>query len=452
MYRALPPLLPDSQTYLDWNPGRTAAYPIVLALVRLVSTDTAVLGWLQLAVLIISTITLARTFFAVYRNQLAAAALAAAILLHPQLVSYAFTVLPESLFMSLLMLHLSCVLRYTHAATPASLAAAGGTLAGLILLKPAAYALCACLPLLVLHRPQWLKRLVRAAAPIVIVLLVASAANLAVRGFFAPQAQGGYSLVAHVGAFVDPDDERYPAAADGIAADAAPHRRALERIRSLEVYYVFSSHDYHALERIVRRRIAEASEARRGVAVTDHRQFPNDPALLQDLTVIGGGLARRAIADHPSAYLRHVAAQFYGLWMLPLIQPPARITELEQALNEIVRAAPGVERPIVAFRAVPWPLFVGVRALLVACFVLSLLSVVIFVFRSPASPWLPAAYAGLAIHANFLLVSAVQPGLPRYALVLWPAAALVMFAVPVLAIGSARGRSTGALALNGSTR
>jgi hypothetical protein len=393
-----------------------------------------VIGWLQLTALVVSTSWLALAFFDVYDSQLAALGLAGAILLHPQVVSYAFAVLPESLFMSVLILHFACVLQASHSRASWPLALASASLAVLILLKPSAYALAACPLLLVLHRrSEWRSSLLWLGVPVSVALLGVSAANLLARGYFAPQAQGGYSLVAHVGAFVDAGDARYPELSTAIAADAAPHRSALQRIQSLDVYYLFSSHDYHALERIVRRRIAEASELRRGYPVTDHRQFPDDTVLLQDLTVMGGHLARRAIAAHPRDYVRHVAAQLYGLWMLPLIQPRSVVPALRAALDDVRAQSPALDRSEVAFRSVPPWAFVAVRAVLAAAFVTSLVVILWFLRDVGATRWLPPAYAGLALHANFLLVAAVQPGLPRYALVMWPAVSLVLACVVAIA-------------------
>jgi hypothetical protein len=437
-YRALPALSPDSETYLDWNVGRAPAYPLALSVMRRFSSDVAWIGWTQFVALVASTSVLSLTFFSTFRSQLAALALAGAILAHPQVVSYAFAVLPESLFMSVLILHLACVLNSIRGGRW-PLIGVSTTLAVLILLKPSAYALLACLPLLVIHRRnEWRSALVRVAVPVFVILGVVSIANLMARGYFAPQSQGGYSLVAHVGAFVDPGDRQYPALSAGIAADAAPHRAALEGIRSLHLYYLFSSHDYHELERIVRRRIAAESESRRGVAVTDHRQFPDDAALLQDLTDMGSHLARRAIVAHPTQYARHVFAQLYGLWMLPLIQPASAVPQLRAALHDIRAQSADLDRSEVAFRPVPFGVFVGVRLLLAAALVTSIGSAVSYLRGMEAAHWLPPAYAGVAVHANYLLVAAVQPGLPRYALVMWPAIVVVLMSVAALAVARYR--------------
>jgi hypothetical protein len=426
-FRALPLLAPDSVSYLEWSPGRTPAYPAFLSFIRSFSSDLDALGSVQLAIFLSSAAFCAAAFQRVYRDPFIALVFAAAVMMNPQLVSYAFAAQPELLFSSTLLLHFGCVILAVNSSRPTPYVLAGSTLALLILLKPSGYALVVCLPALAIAaRVRSWRAVLAAALPLAVILVLVAFANFLRYGFFATQAQGGYSLIAHVAPFVDSAPNGEDAAVTrAIAADIAPQRDALSRAMPLDLYYLLSSHEYHAGERIVRRRIVEDVERRLGTTIADQRQFPSDPVVLREITTTGSRLARRAILNHPRGYARHVAAQLYGLWLLPLIQPHDAVARLTTELDALRRAIPGLGHDSVAFRAVPAVVFVGIRALLFAVLAGSIVAVALMLlWRAPLT--VPIAYAALALHANYLLVAAVQPGLPRYALVMWPAGVLVL--------------------------
>jgi hypothetical protein len=435
VYRALPALSPDSLTYLEWSPGRTPAYPAFLRAMQTFSRDLALLGPVQFAIYLASAAWCSMTFARCYGHPAVALMFAAAVMLHPQLVSYAFVTLPESLFASALLLSLGAMLVAATAATTTSSVAVGATLAAAILLKPSGYGLVGGLvAAAVCAGPRAWRFLAVSVLTLTLALGSVALANLVRYGYFSTQAQGGFSILAHVGAFVDP----MPAGplADvsaAIAGDAVPHRAALDRIEDLDTYYLFASHDYHVLERIVRRRVGADVEQRFGVSGTDERQFPSNPILLREITAAGSALARQAIANHPGAYVRHVTAQLYGLWFLPLFQTSERIARLSAALDTVRSSSPALDRSPVAFRSVPRLIFIAIRSLLAAILIASIVAIALsLIFRAPRD--MPLVYAAVALHGTYLLVAAVQPGLPRYAVVMWPLAASIAAGVAVLTI------------------
>jgi hypothetical protein len=433
VYRALPLLSPDSATYLEWSPGRTPAYPAFLAVVRLLSPDLRLLGPIQLIVFLAAAAWCSIAFARVYWHPIFAVLLGASVMLHPQLVSYAFAALPESLFAATLCVNLGAVLVASRSARLLPYVFVGLTLALLILLKPSGYGLAAGLLAIALcARPQPLRRVAVVAGVLGGILGVVATTNQIKHGFFATQAQGGFSLLAHVGQLVEPAQAGpLSEVTNLIAADVNPHREALQSINDLNVYYLFASHDYHTIERIVRQRIGADVERRFGSGTADHRQFPSNPILLREITASGAEIGRRAIAEHPREYIRHVLAQLYGLWFLPLFQPADNIARLSASLDEVRAASPALDRSPVAFRRVPMAAFFSIRVLLIGVLAASLAAMALAVLRWTPR-YLPLGYAALALHANFALVAAVQPGLPRYALVMWPAAALTLAGIIAL--------------------
>jgi hypothetical protein len=426
-------------SYLEWSPGRTPAYPAFLSAIQSFSSDLSALGGIQLAIFLGCAAFCATAFQRLYGHPLIALFFATAVMMHPQLVSYAFAAQPELLFAATLLLHLGCVMLAVDSSRRRPYVMAGLTLALLILLKPSGYALVACLPVLTIGtRVRGWRAVLAAGVPLVVILLMVALVNFLRYGFFATQAQGGYSLIAHVAPFVgDEPGSVDAAAASAIAADMKPQRDALNRPMPLDVYYLLSSHEYHAGERIARQRIVEEVERRLDTKIADQRQFPSDPVVLRDITTIGSRMARRTILSHPRQYTRHVVAQLYGLWLLPLIQPPTGVARLTTELDDIRRAIPGLGHDPVAFRPVPTVVFVAVRALLFAVLAGSVVAIALMLlWRMPRT--VSIGYAGLALHANYVLVAAVQPGLPRYALVMWPACILVLAGCAALLIERVR--------------
>ena len=418
VFRTLPFTAPDSLSYLEWSVSRTPAYPLFLSAVKLVSPDLGALGWIQLTLFLAAAWLLAWSFFRAFGSWLAALGVGAAVMLHPQLVAYAFTVLPESLFAAAIMVHLACAIRALCEGR-GWFAGAGIARAIAILLKPSGYSLAACLPVLLIGSRD-VRRTMLAGAAAASLVLAASIGNLATRGFFGTQAHGGYSLVASAAPFLSPSHgEAYSAVAAAIETDMAPVARELAAVRSIEAYYLASSYLYHFGEGVVWRRIREEL-ARGGVRILDGRDGTLQPDVLQGVARIGGELGFRTVRAAPAIYARHVAAQVYGLWMLPLLQTAEGVKGLEAELERARVASGGPPTGPIAFRTLPLPALVMARTLLVAAVAASLIALVGFVVSRGNTLWAILAYASVAAHTNYLLVAAVQPGLPRYALMMWP--------------------------------
>src|SRR6185436_12689464 len=105
-FHALPRLAPDSRTYLSWDVGRTPGYPLFLRIVPV--------GWVlvvQLLALAAGSGWLAYEMRRVVRPYWCVL-LQLSILGNPALVSYAFTVLPEALFVTAVMVYCVLALRF----------------------------------------------------------------------------------------------------------------------------------------------------------------------------------------------------------------------------------------------------------------------------------------------------------------------------------------------------
>jgi hypothetical protein len=87
----------------------------------------------------------------------------------------------------------------------------------------------------------------------------------------------------------------------------------------------------------------------------------------------------------------------------------------------MTREAPFTMRNAIAFRVVPPLLFWPIKATLLVAFLAACAGLVVGIRRGGSAAGASLAYCSVAVQANFVLVAAVQTGLPRYALAMWPA-------------------------------
>jgi hypothetical protein len=402
-------MAPDSASYVNGDIGRTPAYPLLL---RLIPMDR--LALVQLLALCASTAWLTWELAALLPAPFAIG-FELAVLGNVQLMAYAFTVLPEAFFVSVEQVQLALALRIIKAFGRLDSILLGLATALLILLKPAGYSFVAPVIALVwLKWPNVRAAVVPALATMAGALLIVSAVNLVRAGVFGTQAYGGYALIGYVGHLVDAGaPSQYPNLPRTIAARTAESRTDLEATTGLDAYYMVSSNAYHDVLNAIRAAIFDVV----------HRENPTigERDASVRLNTIAQSLAVQAIGGHPAGYLRQVAAHLYGLWSLPLLRNRADAAAFAAELERMKRAAPFTMRNPITFRTVPPLLFWPIKATLLIAFLAACAGLVLGIRGRGSNMTASLAYCAVAVHANFLLVAAVQTGLPRYALAMWPA-------------------------------
>jgi hypothetical protein len=310
----------------------------------------------------------------------------------------------------------------------------GSLLGLLILIKPAAYGFApaaAVLPLL-LPRKSRLRAAIACAAGALAMLLVGVLLTFARTGVFATQSYGGYALIGITGAFVDPEDA--PELADLVAEANAQHgplRAALQQTPSLEVHHLLSAIGYHTVHSTWITLLERHVQAE-GVGA------PGSDAGFVRLNTIATQISTKAIERHPDDYARHVLAQLYALWMVPFVRSGEQAAALDRQIDALAKDVPGgwPERPL--YRVVPAPLSYLFRAAMWLALIVAL-ATLLFVMWRPAQlrgsvvpwrdsvfPWRMLLFTSVLVHGYFLLVAVAQPGLPRYALMMWPAIVLML--------------------------
>ena len=428
-YRALPFMSPDSATYIAWEPMRPVAYPALLSVIGLLSPSFSLLGPFQLAVFLATATWLAVTVSRTVAPSWIAWGFAAGIVLHPQVVSYAFTVLPESLLASVVMVNVVCAIHLFKDPRPLWAFASGGTLALAILLKPAAIAFAAGGLVIAVYSWQHANRLRLLgtwAATLGLPILAASTANMMRSGEFSPQSMGGYALLGVTGTFMpDTTPVSPPALRSDLLQQVGDIRDDLERLDALDLYYIYSSIAYHPV--CDRSRDVILEHLRQADASATPRQ------LFVRMNSVAQTVARETIAQAPDRYFRHAAAHLYGLWLMPLVQNAASRQAFEARLAQARIDAPHLANEPVMARFVPQPAYWAFKAVLVAALASSLVAFLMWLSGPWSLAWTIAAYTSVLLHAYFLLTAMAQTGLPRYALTAWPLTLLVTTA----AVGAA---------------
>jgi hypothetical protein len=358
-FRSLSFIAPDSASYLEWNSARTPLYPLVLSVVRAITPDLSLLGPLQFAVFAVAVTLLVREALSLCDSVTAALLIGVSLLLNPQLVSYAFTVTPDSLFMSAIAVHVALVSTALRRGQPVHFAAAGAAAAIGMLLKPVGFAVIPCLAVPVAMSRQRRSSVAFAlVAPVAAGVFSASAWNHVKHGVFATQTQGGYTLISYVAPLLDAADSlEFEDVAAGIARRARPVARDLAAIESLDARVLVFAEVYHSIEDLVRRELFAGVERRLGRPIIDQRAFTSDREASVAMNRIGGTLARAAVRAHPGRFARQVVDQLYALWGQPLIRNRATFDEFRSRLDFELSRTSSVGRPAMVFRVVSPPVY-----------------------------------------------------------------------------------------------
>lgn len=196
---ATPPSMmdPDSPSYLSWSAIRTPGYPAFLSVVRIFDPELGHLPYFQMALLVAAGAFLAQAAARLGGPWWIWLLMGAGILGNPFIWRYAWKIVTDSLFITIVMVFLGCIAMALRR-RPAGLSwlfAASVILGAAILVRPVGYALLGVAPLigLVWHGRRW-AAVGAATLPAIAMLLAVSSWNLVNKGYFATQLFDGYYI------------------------------------------------------------------------------------------------------------------------------------------------------------------------------------------------------------------------------------------------------------------
>ena len=422
---AAPPSAPvielDTPSYLHFSATRTAGYPYFLWTVEWLTGDARNAVHFQVWIFAAALGALGHAILRKTRSALFTAGLVIAIAINPELARFHFSLITESLFVSVTVLIIAFLIRTTYRPSWQDAAALSALMGVAIALRPVGYAFLPLLAVLALLRwrdlqPSRLRFLAAAVLPAVLMILLETAVYAAHNGLPRKSLTGlhafGKAALVDTGA-ANPyaEDSPYRALWDTLETGAAPARRFIGDAPGFGARKLLRGHYESVMQySFARPEIAAAKEA---AGLSAHQVMAEV------------GFERLAAA--PAAYLRLAANHFGGLWLLYGASHPGTATRLNAYLDanrplpllaELDSEGP-LSEPIPSRRiaSVVQPVVLALGSVTA----IAILAAAIAFLRGRAPPALfVAGLCGLMVNGNFLLIALTAIGLARYTLAMWP--------------------------------
>ena len=417
MFHSLPLMEPDSSSYIQFSPIRTAGYPFFLWIVKKIFGTFDVVPIVHLCFLTLSATYLTVEFYRLTRRYALASILMIGLMVNP-IYHYAFNIMTEALSISLLMVFLGITIRLFQHPTLKKLAMLS-TIVGLgILIRPAHYAY---VPVLLgvgmwvfAFSPLRFFQVVTATlTPLVILIFLGCWGQYDKNGVFHLESMNGFNMIGKVSLIADQNiSGDYPSFLKEIGEFAEPVRSYLDQAPNLHLRYLLSApyYDYFRYERLP--------------SVSQRIHLDNTVYTKTSWNIIKA---------RPSLYCKDVWMNFCALWQLYDL-----LTINEKRTMKIFLDSH--ESP---YKPYPWypntinfslknhPILVwGIRGCLLAICLSSLLLVLVnfrllWKRQSIVPLVLIGGIASLVVQGHFLLTAMAQAGLPRYSFTLWPGIILI---------------------------
>jgi hypothetical protein len=413
-----PVTAPDTLGYLTFAPIRSLGYPVFLKLVgqRGAMMLQPIFFAAALASLGIETLRLTSSL-------LVSAAVVIAPMLIPELKTYHYSVLTESLFASLMMAFLSCVLGFVAAPSRPRIAGAAALASVAAVVRSAGLAFLLVLPVMILiywHRTAGarLVMLVAVVAPAVLILGGERAAALAIHGDKLTTIMGRHSF--SKAALIDAPATPVPS--------EDPQRAHFDE--ELDVYYASMRQFLSSAPPSVRPVLTLFYEVcLQGPCVPElGTTEPGDTPKAVNHLLEQAGMARLARA--PLGYVALTAGEYRSLWTAFRLRHPHTVS----SVNAFVAAHRPLPFEGLVFRVGPRDVLEFqpsspvrfIQPLVVALGwltgVLALVALVAAAARRELPPVLMAAsLVSLTVHGGLLFTAVFAAGIGRFMLAFWPA-------------------------------
>ena len=283
----------------------------------------------------------------------------------------------------------------------------------MILIKPVSWALI-CIPVFLLCQRCWARQApLRSGAILVIgfslIFLVGAAYRYHVHQTWLPGSFLGNQLSGKLAfADFDPKQTSHPEAAYRWLTIMAPAKQAREAVMtSMTEKYIFSLNIY------------------------DYLRFQKMPEILDQISnseeQIGqvlNALCFSIIRQAPEDYIEDVAMNLMALWTLGEFQSQHVATIYNQKLDSVMEDLPGEIEPYRLSRQ-PGFLYLLIKPFLILTFIVNCGIILLGLFqlirkRPIANQWLGVFVLACSVQCYYLLTAALQAGLVRYAIAVWP--------------------------------
>jgi hypothetical protein len=414
-----PILFPDSSAYLHPGPAQSVGYPLFLSAIQEVSGSLHGLVPIQLNLLLLSFGVLGNSVKQVTGSPAAGFLVAAGLMLDRYVTDYSYHVLTESLFTTLVVLHLASALRLLHTFSRGQAVWCFTVLTAATIVRPAGYSLLLAISILAfLQKRHWRAVSTIGALTVALSLLCASLVKFGQTGVFAPQSFAGINLVGQVSSLIRADMPLEDAdLVRRLDTELKPFRERIERTSYPKEYWMVTAELYNPMLSVV-------------IAALNQHQGQAAGASINDRAM---RLALATIRFEPWGYVRHVAAHYYGMWWSTLDFPgfisalmPAWRQQTIERIQLISRAPVDMSPPTQGWSVVSslatavvdflWGIAIATRILVLAlAFVASLYGLRFLLSEGSPVPVRHAlVYCAMQTHAYYLFIASVEAGGNRY--------------------------------------
>lgn len=407
---------PDSQSYLDFSPERSGGYPLFLSMLRAAGFPLAKIPVAQLVLYALSVLLFCLALLRCLGRPPLIWLCAVTLLFNFEVNRYHFSILSESLFLSVSALFLAAAVGYLRLGSLASLAAASTFVGILIAIRPVGLAFIPAFVVLAFcvarpERQSLLKIFLAGLLPLVAV------AGLE-WGYYRAHHSAPRQSLAPIHILAKAGLADAPGASSAVATAPAAVRPLMEALESTLAP--------------VRALIAGApSEAARCQLLANYEvfvQYQFAPELRQLATAVQGDRALASIGAERLkygivGYLRGGLDHLFCMWTLGALTEQERMSlqvylQAHRPLpfeDQVIPAMSNIRLPPAAL-LVRWTML-GIAALLAAA---ALTLVAVLSHRGKPSATLAiAGLCGMTVHATLLLTALTGVGIPRYVLALW---------------------------------
>jgi hypothetical protein len=312
-----PPMTQDSSSYLTWLPNRSPGYPAFLSIMPSDGGFFSGLWVVQAGLFIVAIAFLAYAISRLAGRRWPGIAAGVAILLVNPFWKWSAQVRPESLCITLLAAFLAAAALTLVSNWGRWFPLAGVALGAAILVRPAAMGFAPALAWLALW--QYRDRGARAAALLVIppvaMISVCAIANGVLRGYYAPQAYSGLTMLGKVAPLLAEREFDHPIRRE-LAHAVVPLRREVAWADGDTLYWLSRQGYDPALNS---RFLPWAMQSGLDLVSADW---------------LASDIASAAIRDHPWGYIRLAATQVIGMWTWPWITTKERVAPFLALLSE----------------------------------------------------------------------------------------------------------------------
>ena len=335
---------------------------------------------------------------------------------NPLIWKYSNFILSESLYISFSLLFFGFLIKGIIKKSSLNLYLASLTLGLLILIKPVAYAYLASLMLIFFIKLKF-KKSILFLLPCLLTLFITCSVNYFKNDFFSTQIFGGYNIVGQVSNLIKPSKKD-------------ENLFIKEKIEKLEFinkkipdppysnwkdYYWKTTLTYNYSLWNIEPEIEEYITKNINITEVDK---------IKAINKLCWQISKDAIIENPINYIQSVFIHFKSMWIMPFFNKKNELSFLQSEIDSFKNNS--ILIPSILNQSFP-NIIVNIKNIvMLSLFISSLFFLLQLVLNSNNSLFLISGVSSILINSNHLLVSLVEPAIPRYIMVVIPFLALII--------------------------